>query len=92
MALKGHHKMSEDERLQLLELKSEQEALEIFLAGGGASVTHDDLDRFRQLQIESNEFKRSLLLNAGEIDEGMFDFTYYFDSVAGFIWFEEDEE
>lgn len=91
LALTGHYKLSEEDRLVLSRMKSEQEAKEIYIASGNRNVTPDYVRDYEFLLHKSNEFKRRLLTEAGELDEEMFNYTYYFDSVAGYIWFEEDE-
>jgi mevalonate kinase len=82
--------LSEDERLEMLRLRSQEMALEMFVASGSANVQYTHVMKYEKVLQEINEFKREILLDAGEINEDMFDFSFFFDSVSGYVFVEEE--
>lgn len=89
MGMVRHITLDERDRLNLLELRTKQDALEMFLAGGSPAVTEQHLSRYQHVLKEINEYKREKLLDMGEVDEGMYDYVFYFDTVAGFVVVED---
>lgn len=84
--------LEEADRLRLLDLRVEQDALEMLLAGGSGAVTEEHFNRYKKVLEEVNEFKRDYLLEMGEIDESMYDYVFYFDTVAGFVVIEDSDD
>lgn len=92
MGLVDSYKMEEEERLKIQRLKTDIEALEIYVAGGSASVEESNVRKLALLNREIEEFKRDMLLEHGLVDDETFNYNYYFDTVAGRIWMSEDDE
>jgi hypothetical protein len=82
--------LDEEDRLKLLDLRTEQESLEMYIAGGNCKSS-SLLYSYKSVLKEINEFKREKLLEMDELDEGMYDYVFYFDTVAGFVVIEDDE-
>lgn len=84
--------LDEHDRQKLLDLRCKQDSLEMFIAGGSSNVTEEHMSDYYDVLHEINEFKREQLLDMGEINEAMYDFVFYFDTVAGFVVVEDADE
>jgi hypothetical protein len=83
--------LTEADRLKLLDLKTEYDSLEYLLSGGGLGEKSEYyLERFKVAMNAVNELKRELLLDAGQLEDS-YEYTYYFDTVAGVIWVDDAE-
>lgn len=91
MSKVAHYVMSEEDRLALLDLRNEQESLEVFIAGGSPAVSDSTISRYKRCLYNINEFKRRMLEEFEQLDEDMFDYTFFFDTVAGVVWIEDAE-
>ena len=87
----GSIELSEDVRSRLLEQRSKQEAMELYVAGGNARDDTGYIRTYEALLTDINELKREILEEAGELENYQFDYTFYFDTVAGKVWIEDAE-
>lgn len=92
MGLIGHYELTEEERKELLTLRSRQEAMEAYIIGGNARGEPALIHRYECLLTDINEYKRRIIEESGNLDSEMFNYTFYFDTVAGIVWFEDAED